>query len=120
MVSRECGVRNVECGMAGLAFVRGPTFHLHSAYTLHSALPTCLLRHHHVPRPALALAERRDEGEPGADGTDHYGLTESALDASHRGVAHSPRHGPAGEDVSVGVSQDCEEAGAIARRDGVG
>src|SRR5690348_5062094 len=106
--------------MARRAYVPGLTFHLHSAlYTPHSALPTGLLRHHHAPRPALALAERRDEGEPGAHGTDHRGLADGALDASHRGVAHSPRHGPVGEDVSVGFSQDCEEAGAVARRDGV-
>src|SRR5689334_18141649 len=111
--SGECGMWSAEW-QGGRSFAARP-----SIYTPHSALPTGLLRHHHAPRPVLALAERRDEGEPGADGTDHHGLAEGALDASHRGVAHSPRHGPAGEDVSVGVSQDCEEAGAFAGRDGV-
>src|SRR6266699_2139530 len=39
MVSRECGMRNAECGIAGWGSSWCSTFHLHSAFRIpHSAL----------------------------------------------------------------------------------
>src|SRR6266550_6420428 len=77
------------------------------------------IRYNDVRRAAPALARSRDEREPGADGADHHRLAEGALDASHRRIAHRPRHRPAGEGIPVRVAQIGEDAGAVARYDRV-
>src|SRR5437764_1052899 len=111
MVSRQCGMRNAECGMSGegqcvsdlsLQF-RIP----HS--TLHSKLP-----HDETRRSRLSLARGRESRGSDLQGTDFGPLVGGRLDTGHARIADGPRHGFAAHLVALGISERGNEEGRIA------